>query len=125
MKRKSVLVVDDNLDLLELLGDALLVFGWDVRTAPTVERALAAIESFEPDLILLDVQMPGMTGPELLDMLQAEKPRLLSRSCVVYTSAGDPPDDPRANGFIDKMTELGDYARKIQDCLREKEKVGL
>ncbi len=60
-----VLVVDDDADKLNLLAVALGMEGYDVRTAVNGKEALAAVESYPPDLIIADVMMPEMDGYEL------------------------------------------------------------
>lgn len=60
---KTVLVVDDNQDLLKMLSKALSkLAGWEVCTARSGIEALTAVQLSRPDLILLDVSMPEMDG---------------------------------------------------------------
>jgi signal transduction histidine kinase/ActR/RegA family two-component response regulator len=65
-----VLVVDDNLDAAETLGDALEEFECVVRTCTDGPSALAALSNFKPDLALLDIGLPGMDGYELARQLR-------------------------------------------------------
>ncbi|KAA9083787.1 response regulator transcription factor [Microbacterium radiodurans] len=65
------LVVDDEANLAELLRMALGNEGWDVRTAADGPGALAAIREFGPDILVLDVMMPGLDGVELLRRIRA------------------------------------------------------
>lgn len=69
-----VLVVDDDMDKANLLDVALRMEGYDVRTASDGREAVAAIESYQPDLIVTDVLMPGMDGFELARRVR-EDPR--------------------------------------------------
>ena len=64
MNRSNILVVDDNIANLELLESVLDENGYDVRTAISGEMALKSIEAQKPDLILLDIMMPGINGYE-------------------------------------------------------------
>lgn len=115
-----ILLIDDNRDLLELLASAIEDEGHDVRPANSGLFALQILRGgFKPDLIILDVQMPGMDGPKFLDQLQAEFPKILEHAPVLFSSAGTPPLDSRVKGFIDKMTELGDYLFQLQSHLSE------
>ncbi len=64
-KKSTVLVVEDEDPLRELLRMNLRAEGYGVLTAATAERGLALFKSREPDLIVLDVMLPGMDGFEL------------------------------------------------------------
>ena len=58
----SVLVVDDDPDIRAFLGDALEDSGYEVRTATDGRVALVLLRDWRPDLILLDLMMPGVDG---------------------------------------------------------------
>ena len=68
---KNVLVVDDTPDNLRLLASMLTERNYRVRLAPNGPRALATIEKELPDIILLDIMMPGMDGFEVCRQLKA------------------------------------------------------
>jgi DNA-binding response OmpR family regulator len=68
----GVLVVDDDEALLRLIERILEASGIDVRTAATGESALAAARRARPALVILDVQMPGLSGYEVCRALRAE-----------------------------------------------------
>jgi len=69
----SVLVVDDDEDIRGFLEQALSFHGYRVRTAANGQGALAQIEAEHPDLILLDLKMPGVDGYEVIRRLKAEQ----------------------------------------------------
>ncbi|SFM55845.1 MULTISPECIES: ANTAR domain-containing response regulator [Rugamonas] len=69
--KRLILIVDDDLLLLEFLSAVLSHAGHDTVTAASAEEALAVIAVREPDLALLDIHMPGMSGMELAKQLQA------------------------------------------------------
>lgn len=69
----SILIVDDDSESLALLSSILTEEGYRVRAADSGQLALASIESEAPDLILLDMRMPGMDGLELLQRLKAHR----------------------------------------------------
>ena len=71
--KANILVVDDNPDKLSLLEAALCLAGYRVTTATDGDEALAAIESYQPDLIITDVMMPRMNGYELARRLRSEQ----------------------------------------------------
>ncbi|WP_341947572.1 response regulator transcription factor [Microbacterium sp. LWH11-1.2] len=64
------LVVDDEANLSELLRMAMGNEGWDARTAANGQEALNVIRTFEPDLIVLDVMMPGLDGMQVLSRVR-------------------------------------------------------
>jgi len=66
-----ILVVDDNQDNVNIAREILLSRGFEVRVAYNGPSALASVEQQRPDLILLDVMMPQMSGMEVLDRLRA------------------------------------------------------
>jgi two-component system, OmpR family, response regulator len=65
-----VLIVDDELLVRDLLRDFLTTVGDDVATAASGAEALETVRVFRPDVILVDMVMPGMSGAELLQALR-------------------------------------------------------
>jgi two-component system, OmpR family, response regulator len=65
-----VLVVDDEPHVRDMLRAALTTMGAEVVTAATGAQALEAIPTFQPDVILVDMMMPGLTGTEVHDALR-------------------------------------------------------
>jgi two-component system, OmpR family, response regulator len=64
---KRIMCVDDERDILDVAQLCLeTVSGFEVKTCTSGQEALTKVEAFAPDLILLDVMMPGMNGPETL-----------------------------------------------------------
>ncbi len=85
--RPLILVVDDDAPILLLMQNLLREFGFDPLTAATGEQALAAARERRPDLVLLDRNMPGMSGDEVLSAMRAES--LLANVPVLILS-GEP-----------------------------------
>ncbi len=73
MTKGDVLVVDDNSDNLRLLTGLLTKKGYKVRPAPSGSLALKSVQSTLPDLVLLDIKMPGMDGYEVCRRLKADE----------------------------------------------------
>lgn len=69
-----VLVVDDERDFADLLAERLRTRGMEVHTAYSGEEALAVVRALAPEVVVLDITMPGMSGLETLDAVKAEKP---------------------------------------------------
>lgn len=69
-----VLVVDDERDFTDLLSERLRTRGMEVRTAYNGQEALDVARIFAPEVVVLDITMPGMSGIETMYALRAEKP---------------------------------------------------
>jgi two-component system alkaline phosphatase synthesis response regulator PhoP len=69
----TILLVDDEEDILELVSYNLERDGYSVRTAATAEAALKEMDKALPDLLLLDVMLPGMSGMDLCKRMKAQE----------------------------------------------------
>jgi excisionase family DNA binding protein len=99
-----VLVVDDDARLREFIRVNLELEGYVVREASSAEEALEAIEGQAPDLVLLDVVMPGIDGWQMLQRMQERHgsiPVIMFSGQVGDTAAGDA-EERGARGFIGK-----------------------
>lgn len=81
----SVLVVDDDETMREVLTVRLEDWGYRVRAVPDADEARSAIESGEPDVVLADIVLPGMSGIELLRLLKEDDS---SRPVIMMTGHG-------------------------------------
>jgi two-component system cell cycle response regulator len=72
MSAGKILIVDDNPTNLKLVAYLMKAKGYTVETAGDADQALAAVASNRPDLILMDVQLPGLDGLELTRRLKAD-----------------------------------------------------
>jgi PAS domain S-box-containing protein len=88
---RRVLVVDDNVDAVESLAMLLRVEGHEVRTAHDGPSALSAAETFRPEVVLLDIGLPGMDGYEVARRLRQE-PGLEKVLLVAVTGYGQEED---------------------------------
>nr|WP_298380258.1 diguanylate cyclase [uncultured Halomonas sp.] len=96
-----IMMVDDDETLLSHYRSVLESAGFSVMTLSRPEDVLSAMESFVPDILVLDVQMPQCKGPELAQMVRYH-PRWLQVS-IVYLSAGGDVD-----AQLSAMTKAGD-----------------
>jgi len=69
-KHPLIMAVDDEESILKLLRVNLIVYGYDVITAPDGSSALTMMEERKPDLVLLDIMMPGLDGFQTLDLIR-------------------------------------------------------
>ena len=95
-----MLVVDDNRDAVETLAMLLGLWGHDVRLAADGPSAVEAAASHRPDVVLLDISLPGMNGYEVAAKLRAN-PELRDTVLVAMTGYGQAEDkkETRAAGF--------------------------
>src|SRR5436305_2732505 len=107
----SVLVVDDDPDKRTLLTMALKMAGYEVLTANDGEEGLAAVESYQPDLIITDVMMPKMDGYDLARRVRAN-PQTRFVPIIIQTAARSEAQDARrgsevgALGYITDPTDI-------------------
>lgn len=91
MAKRRILVVDDEADIRHLVGEALTASGYDVRVAADGRDAIRMAAQYLPDLVLLDVTMPGMDGYAVYERLRAKPVDL--RSPIVFLTARRGMDD--------------------------------
>jgi CheY-like chemotaxis protein len=103
---RRVLVVDDNVDAAASLGMMLEVKGHTVQTVHDASEALKAVENFSPEVVLLDIELPGMSGYEV-----ARRIRAMSNgnhlTLIAITGRGQQDDKQRAKeaGFDEHLTK--------------------
>lgn len=111
LRKFTVLVVDDDPDKAHLLQFALQMAGYDVRVAWNGEEGLAAIESYQPDLVIADVMMPVIDGYELAKRIRAN-PKTRFIPVILQTAGRHNAEDLRrgsevgALGYITDPTDL-------------------
>lgn len=113
-----VLLVDDDERILRFMRLGLKASGYDVVTAMTGEAALAMIESQGPDLVVLDLKMPGMGGLEVLKTLRSR-----SDLPVIVVSAADQAGEALelgAKAYVPKPFDPDQLLRDIQRTLSGK-----
>ena len=118
--QRSVLVVDDDPDLLKLLAMRLGAAGYGVQTAESGERALAAIAVSRPDVVVTDLKMGGMDGLALFDAVQRTAPTL---PVIILTAHGTIPDAVDATkrgvfGFLPKPFEGKELLAQVEQALK-------
>jgi DNA-binding response OmpR family regulator len=72
MKKKKILLVDDERDIITLITPRLIASGYDVITALDGEEALDKAKKEKPDLIILDIMLPKINGYQICDTLKSD-----------------------------------------------------
>jgi len=116
-----ILVVDDEPDLLALLVDQVSSLGYDVVAARDGTEGLRLAIDRAPDIILTDVIMPYMDGPEMLDRLRS-RPETREIPVIAITALTDRRTRSRltavgVRGFLAKPYSMRDLAERIREAL--------
>ncbi len=117
-----ILVVEDNPINLKLVRDILKASGYRVAESTTGEEALDALKFIRPDLILMDIQLPGMDGLRAARLLR-DNPETRDIPVVALTAHVMKGDEVRAKeagcaGYIPKPIEPGNFPRQIAAFLQ-------
>jgi two-component system KDP operon response regulator KdpE len=115
-KKKRVLVVDDHPKVLRFVEIGLKLRGFDVITTASGEEALKLVKSAKPDIMLLDVIMPGMDGLEVLKKLR----RFTQLPVIAFSASPGNHDDAirlGADDFMPKPFDPAGMMRRIEALL--------
>lgn len=116
----SVLVVDDEPVLAELVSMALRYEGWDITTAGDGAGAIAAARTARPDVVVLDVMLPDMSGLDVLRRLREQNPKLP----VLLLTAKDSVEDRIAgltaggDDYVTKPFSIEEVVLRLRALLR-------
>ena len=113
-----ILVVEDNERNLKLVRDVLEYAGYDVRVARTGEDGITLAVSEPPDLVLMDLQLPGIDGMEALRRLR-ESPATAGIPVVAVTAQAMKQDRERAlaagfNGYVEKPISVRAFPDQVR-----------
>jgi len=105
--KASLLIVDDELSIRTTLSLVLTEIGYSVRTAENGFSALAEILHEIPDILLSDLNMPGMSGFELLSVVRRLYPAIRTVAMSGAFSGNEVPSGIAADAFYHKGSSLG------------------
>ncbi|MED5465582.1 MAG: sigma-54 dependent transcriptional regulator [Myxococcota bacterium] len=117
---ERVLIIDDEKNILTTLGRAIEIEGYEVSTALTAQRGLALVDSFQPDMVLLDLKLPDLSG---LDVLQKIKSAPRSPAVVMISAHGSIDSAVQATrlgavDFLEKPVDMDRVLLTIRNSLK-------
>ncbi|MGC1243976.1 MAG: response regulator [Chryseosolibacter sp.] len=120
---KTVLIIEDNLDIRENTAEILEFFNFKVITAESGKAGLSAAFRSKPDLILCDIMMPGLDGYEVIKQLK-RNPSTCAIPFIYLTASGERSDvriamEMGASGYVRKPFEGRQLIAEIQKCLKQ------
>jgi len=124
MSKGEILLVDDNPANLKLARVLLTTEGYEVRVASDAEKALKVLDDFEPQIILMDVQLPGMDGLKLTRRLKADPHRrdIVIIALTAYAMKGDEEKARAAgaDGYLSKPVDTRTLPASIASYLERR-----
>ncbi len=118
--KKRVLVIDDSIVILDLVQLMLQHEGYEVFTAQDGLVALEQLEMTTPDLILLDLIMPRMSGYDFIQEVQQHRKHFLSIPIILLTAVQQTQDQFEqlgAAGYLQKPFRRSELLSKLSDLL--------
>lgn len=122
MKKLRLLLVDDEREFVETLADRLKMRDLDAAIANHGEEALAAVKKEEPDVIVLDLKMPGIDGIEVLKRVKEAYPNV---EVIILTGHGSKKDEEKARklgafDYVNKPADLDALVSRIRSAFKRK-----
>lgn len=124
MAKKKILIIDDDADMVEMIGLRLETSGYEVITANDGLTGLERARKENPDLILLDVRMPKMDGHTMLRNLKKYRENTKSIPVIMLTGMKKLEDLfylEGAVGYITKPFDDKEFFAKIESALKQKD----
>ena len=116
-----ILVVEDNALNIKLFCDLLAAHGHETEAVTDSREALGAARAFRPDLVITDIQLPHVSGLELMGLLR-DDPELKAVPIMAVTAYSAQGDDERiraagAQAYVSKPISVAKFARTVEDLL--------
>jgi two-component system, cell cycle response regulator DivK len=116
-----VLIIEDNEKNLKLVRDVLRVKGYETIEAMTAEEGIGLARAHKPDLILMDIQLPGMNGIDALRVLRADPVTARIRAIAVTASVMQQDrnliTDAGFDGYVGKPINLKEFLDAVRTAL--------
>ena len=119
--KKRIFIVDDDEVILESLRRLLTLAGFEAGAVRDSKEVITRIKVFKPQLILLDLLMPGLGGFEICEILNSDK-QTSGIPIIILSALGDPVDIKRAYrlgvvGYLAKPYDFNELLKEIQKAL--------
>lgn len=122
-QKPRVLLIDDNAIVLEMASTSLQAAGFDVHTCLSVFSLPTQIEALRPDVVVVDLLMPALSGDKVIDIIR----RTSAHRCPILIYSGAPDEEIErcaassgAEGYVKKTRDLGPLVRAVRGQLRAK-----
>lgn len=118
----KILIVDDDVTITNLMQMLVSMEGHQPTTVNDSTKAMEVADSFQPDLITLDLMMPGLTGFELCELLHND-PRFTNIPVIIVSAKDDPSSKEKAfqagaREYITKPFSVDEFINKIKELTR-------
>jgi len=113
----KILVIEDEKNLRVLYSQDLAQDGFEVVTAATATEGLALVASEKPDLVVMDIRLPGMDGLEAMSRLLDKHPRIPVVLNSAYSSYKDSFMSWSADAYVVKSADTGELRARVRELL--------
>ncbi len=122
MKNFRVLLVDDETEFVQAMAERLKMRDLDANTVYDGEQALSFVGGQEPDVMVLDLKMPGIDGMEVLRQVKKSYPKL---QVIILTGHGTEKDEEEARrlgafDYLEKPVSLDVLIKKMKQAVKQK-----
>lgn len=122
MKDFRVLLVDDETEFVQAMAERLKMRDLDADTVYDGEQALSFVEGQEPDVMVLDLKMPGIDGMEVLRQVKKSYPKI---QVIILTGHGTEKDEEEARrlgafDYLEKPVPLDVLIKKMKQAVKQK-----
>ncbi|OGY64508.1 MAG: hypothetical protein A3I24_04025 [Candidatus Harrisonbacteria bacterium RIFCSPLOWO2_02_FULL_41_13b] len=122
---KTVLIVEDDVFLMALLKNRMESEGFSILAAKDGEEAIKVLKDIKPDIILLDIILPGKSGFEVLEEMQSD-PQIQNSPVMIISNLGQDMDIDRGRDlgaleyFVKARSSMDDVIVKVSNFLKNK-----
>ncbi len=116
---KRILILDDNQDILDIVHETLAYEKFDVKSTSEGDSVLPLIETFHPDLVILDYRVAGVNGGELCRQIKSH-PRFFNIPVIIFSAYIMSEDELLGYGcdaIINKPFDLTELVEKVNNLI--------